>query len=110
MCNRYEPSRRERIPQPFRDLPFYGGDYLPSIGPRQAGPYALRDRVVVGQWGLIPWFSSEQVQKDGKGRPLMTNNARSETMATRPAFRDAWKDGKRCLIQAESFIFLPLCA
>lgn len=81
MCNRYEPTRRERIPQPFRNLPFYGGDYLPSIGPRQAGPFALRDRIVAGQWGQIPWFSREQIQKDGNGR----------------------------LIPAEAFIVLPLC-
>jgi hypothetical protein len=24
MCDRYLPSRRDTIPQPFRDLPFYG--------------------------------------------------------------------------------------
>ena len=104
MCNRYLPSRRDAIPQPFRDLPFYGGDYAPGIGPRQPGPFVLPDRIVVGQWGLIPWFAKEQVPKDARGRPLMTNNARSETMAKLPTFRDAWKDGKRCLIPADAFM------
>lgn len=104
MCNRYRPAKRELLPQPFRDLPTYGDGYAESIGPRQPGPYVLRDRVVVGQWGLIPWFAKEPVQKDSRGRPLMTNNARSETIATRPTFRDAWKAGQRCLIPAEAFM------
>ncbi len=104
MCNRYQSTPRDRLPQPFRDLPFYGGDYAPSIGPRQAGPFVLPDRAVVGQWGLIPWFAKEQVPKDLKGRPLMTNNARSESMAKLPTFRDAWKNGQRCLIPAEAFM------
>ncbi len=104
MCNRYLPSRREIISQPFRNLPYYGGDYPPSIGPRQPGPFVTADRIQVGQWGLIPWFAKEQVQKDPKGRPLMTNNARSETMSTRPTFKDAWKNGQRCLVPADAFM------
>lgn len=46
------------------------------------------------RWGLIPWWSKE------KG-PLHIN-ARAESVATKPAFRDAFSQ-KRCLIPADGF-------
>lgn len=46
------------------------------------------------RWGFIPWWSKE------KGRLLI--NARAETVATTPAFRDAFAQ-KRCLIPADGF-------
>lgn len=48
------------------------------------------------RWGLIPHWS-----KDGTGAAGMIN-ARSETAATRPAFRDPLKF-RRCLIPADGF-------
>jgi putative SOS response-associated peptidase YedK len=47
-------------------------------------------------WGLIPFW-----EKDAKiGASLI--NARAETVATKPAFRDAFKK-RRCLIPADGF-------
>ena len=46
------------------------------------------------RWGLIPWWSKE------KG-PLHIN-ARAETVASKPAFRDAFVR-RRCLIPADGF-------
>ena len=48
-----------------------------------------------GRWWLVPWWAKEM--------PKATMfNARIETVATSPAFRDAFKS-KRCLIPADGF-------
>jgi putative SOS response-associated peptidase YedK len=49
------------------------------------------------KWGLIPrWAKDEKIQ-------YSTHNARSEEFATKPAFRDAWKRGQRCLVISNGF-------
>jgi putative SOS response-associated peptidase YedK len=48
------------------------------------------------RWGLVPWWS-----KDAKGGGKSIQ-ARGETVARAPAFRDAWKRG-RCLFVADGF-------
>jgi putative SOS response-associated peptidase YedK len=60
------------------------------------GPLSME--CVVGQWALIPPFAQERIN-----RKIMTNNARSETVATKPVFRQAWAKGQRCLIPAMAY-------
>ncbi|MEO7728133.1 MAG: SOS response-associated peptidase family protein [Burkholderiales bacterium] len=48
-----------------------------------------------GRFGLLPAFTKELAF----GRK--TYNARSETVATKPSFRDSWKRGQRCIVPAE---------
>ncbi len=48
------------------------------------------------RWGLIPWFAKEP---KGAARHI---NARAETAATSPVFRDSFAR-KRCLIPADGF-------
>jgi putative SOS response-associated peptidase YedK len=52
--------------------------------------------LTVMRWGLVPYWS-----KDGKAS-FSTINAKSETVATSPAFREAWKS-RRCLVPADWF-------
>jgi putative SOS response-associated peptidase YedK len=59
----------------------------PTTGRRQAG--MLR-------WGLVPSWSKTLAS----GAPMI--NARSETLATKPAFRSAFRS-RRCLIPADGF-------
>jgi len=49
------------------------------------------------RWGLIPHWA-----KDPKS-VRMSINARSETIASTPMFRDAYARGRRCLIPADAF-------
>ena len=49
------------------------------------------------KWGLIPhWAKDDKLQ-------YSTFNARSEDFTTKPAFRDAWKWGQRCLVVTDGF-------
>lgn len=53
----------------------------------------------IAHWGLVPFYHKGSF-KDWK---LSTNNAKSETMGTSPAFREAVKK-RRCLIPATSYV------
>ncbi len=65
---------------PFRDV---GDDAVP---PREA---------MAGLFGLVPHWAGELAF----GR--RTYNARSETVAEKPSFRDAWRLGQHCIIPVE---------
>ena len=67
--------------------------------PREAdvGDEAVPEReALTGQFGLVPHWAKD----DKFGR--RTFNARSETAATLPSFRDAWRQSHRCIIPAEA--------
>ena len=102
MCNRYGTPRPEDITSTF-NVPLLTAPYAPVLGPRQPGPFVRPGRVDIGQWGIIPWFSNTRVPLAKDGRPLMTNNCRSETMSTAPTFKGAWAKGQRCLVPALTF-------
>lgn len=80
--------------------PGYEGLFIRPHPHADVGDEAVPDReAVYGHWGLIPHWS-----KDGKVRG--TFNARSETIAEKPTFRDAWRKAQRCIIPAIS-VFEP---
>jgi hypothetical protein len=54
-------------------------------------------RLELMRWGLVPYWS-----KDLKIN-FSTINARADSVATKPAFREAWQRGRRCLIVADGF-------
>jgi putative SOS response-associated peptidase YedK len=49
------------------------------------------------RWGLLPhWAKDEKLS-------YSTFNARAEDFTTKPAFKDAWKRGQRCLVVTNGF-------
>jgi putative SOS response-associated peptidase YedK len=49
------------------------------------------------RWGLLPhWAKDEKLS-------YSTFNARAEEFTTKPAFRDAWERGQRCLVVTDGF-------
>ena len=104
MCGRYRLSRRKQIISEHFDAVSDAEDWIPryNIGPTQPVPVIRQHpteptrHLSQMRWGLIPSWS-----KDGSGAARMIN-ARSETAATLPAFRDPMKY-RRCLVPADGF-------
>ena len=105
MCGRYT------LPLPYSELVrlyrITEGPHIPNLPPRwniapsQEIPAVRTDRdgkrrLVTLRWGLIPYWA-----KDAK-IGYRTINARAETIATAPAFREAFRK-RRCLIPADGF-------
>ncbi|MDD2546928.1 MAG: SOS response-associated peptidase [Burkholderiaceae bacterium] len=59
-------------------------------------PGAAATEAIGGRFGLIPHWARDTTL----GRH--TYNARTETVAEKPSFRDAWRLGRRCIIPAEA--------
>ena len=53
------------------------------------------------RWGLVPPSTRSWAEARKIGHS--TFNARAESIDTRPAFRAAWKEGRRCLVIADGY-------
>jgi len=104
MCGRYRLSRRKQIIEEYFDSDSWDYDWNPrfNIAPTQPVP-VIRQRpkelvrqISLMRWGLIPHWAKEP------SIATSTLNAKSETAATKPAFRDPLKF-RRCLIPADGF-------
>jgi len=104
MCGRYRLSRRKQLVEEYFDALPGEDEWTPRYNIAPTQPVAVirqnpkepcRELSLI-RWGLIPWWA-----KDISGAAQMIN-ARSETAATKPAFRDALQF-RRCLIPADGF-------
>jgi putative SOS response-associated peptidase YedK len=105
MCGRYvRRSDKQRIAEHFRIDPTTLPDLEPSynIAPQTFQPIVRLNRhtrereIVMMRWGLVPFWAKDP--KIG----YSTINAKAETIATAPAFREAFKF-RRCLVPADLF-------
>jgi len=110
MCSHYETLKaREALealgavlpadwePPRFSADVFPGGQGMFVRRPREAdsGDEAVPEiEVLPGVFGLLPFWA-----KDAK-LARQTYNARSETVTSKPSFRDAWKRAQHCIIPA----------
>jgi putative SOS response-associated peptidase YedK len=105
MCSNYTPSKREQLEQYFGVAP-PDSDYKAEAYPgymasmiRLPRPDALAgDRSsALAMFGMIPpWAKDVKFAKH-------TYNARTETVASKPSFRNAYKRRQFCIIPASSF-------
>ena len=65
-----------------------------NVAPTQPVPVACNDGTRTMRWGLVPRWSKEAAPK------YATFNARLESAADKPAFRDAWRQSRTCLLPA----------
>ncbi|MFI5444304.1 SOS response-associated peptidase [Polaromonas sp. UC242_47] len=110
MCSHFEAIKS---PQSYKEVfkveppkgltrtdiwPGYESAFIRRPKEAVSGDEAVPDREAVrGVFGLVPhWADDLKLAK-------RTYNARSETVATKPSFRDAWKWAKHCIIPADAF-------
>src|ERR1019366_3545359 len=104
MCGRYRLSRRKQIIEEYFDSVPWEEDWNPrfNVAPTQPIPVIRQNpkepvrELSLMRWGLIPSWA-----KDLTGAAMMIN-ARSETAATKPAFRGPLTS-PRGLIPADGF-------
>jgi putative SOS response-associated peptidase YedK len=104
MCGRYRLSRRKQLVEEYFDCGSEEPDWTPryNVAPTQSVPVIRQHpkepvrQLSLMRWGLIPAWSK------GSSAAASMINARAETAATKPAFRDALKS-RRCLIPADGF-------
>ena len=104
MCGRYRLSRRKQLIEEYFDTAAWEDDWQPryNIAPTQLVPVIRQHpkdpvrQLSHVRWGLIPHWAKEP------SIATSTINAKSETAATKPAFRDPLKF-RRCLIPADGF-------
>ena len=103
MCGRYRLSRRKQLIQEYFDTTDEL-DWEPryNIAPSQSAGIIRQDRAKperrfsLARWGLIPYWAKDS----SIGNKLI--NARSETVGSKPAFREAFEN-RRWLIPADGF-------
>lgn len=103
MCARYVSPDQAAIERFWHIGRHNQPRWAEEIFPRRQGPFIRRagdppeSQLVVGQWGLIPWFAKTAMLA------YSTNNARFEEIAAKASYKQSWLDGKRCIIPAWSF-------
>ena len=104
MCGRYRLSRRKQLVEEYFESVSDEQDWNPryNIAPTQSvpvirqNPKEPRRGLSLLRWGLIPsWAKDTSIS-------VKMINARSETAAIQPAFRDALTN-RRCLIPSDGF-------
>lgn len=113
MCSNYRPvtsldrlltffgvERSRDQPPPDVDVYPTGAAVFLRLHPDWDGEGTPKLEAGNGLFGLLPGFATEV--KYGR----QTYNARSETVATKASFREAWRKGMRCIVPAE-WIYEP---
>jgi putative SOS response-associated peptidase YedK len=100
VCTNYRPGARDFVRERFgahADFEFeaeaWPGSVMPVVLPEADGGWSC----LPAGFGLIPhWARDTKIARS-------TYNARSETVAEKPSFRRAWRQGQRALVPMSAF-------
>jgi len=102
MCADYTPSRKEAISQHFGIVPSFV-DLPPEAWPGYMAPIIRHSHNSAGTvecvpacFGMVPHWADIKLARQ-------TYNARIETVAEKPSFRNAWRHKQFCIIPADNF-------
>ncbi|WP_019139843.1 SOS response-associated peptidase [Noviherbaspirillum massiliense] len=104
MCSNYRPASRKQLEQDF-GVAAPDSDYKAEAYPGYMAPLirlpradaGMGDRAcALGMFGMVPHWADLKLARQ-------TYNARTETIATKPSFRSAYKHGQFCIIPVASF-------
>ncbi|MDB5959461.1 MAG: putative response-associated peptidase [Massilia sp.] len=113
MCANYTPSKLDAISQhrsleralfeirvqafdyPAESFPGYMAPILREAREQDQDPAGVIE-AVPAMFGMVPHWADPKLARQ-------TYNARTETVATKPSFRNAWKRNQFCVIPADNF-------
>lgn len=104
MCANYRPSSRDELQQRF-GVAGPDSEYKAEAFPGYMAPVIRLPRAdavhgdracTLGMFGMVPHWADVKLARQ-------TYNARTETVASKPSFRNAWKRRQFCLIPVSSF-------
>ena len=104
MCSNYTPSKREQLQRHFGVAPpdsdykaeAYSGYMAPMIRLPRADAMPGDRACALAMFGMVPHWSDTRLARH-------TYNARIETVAAKPSFRNAFRQRQFCVIPASSF-------
>lgn len=103
MCANYLPTRHERIEEYF-GVSYPAAEFPPETFPGYMAPIVRQQHdqdansrdCVLACFGMVPYWADLKLARQ-------TYNARAETVASRPTYRNAWRQGHFCIIPADAF-------
>lgn len=102
MCANYTPSKRDAFSHHYgldRSIFDYPAESFPGyLAPvlRESREAAGEIDVIPAVFGMVPSWADMKLSRQ-------TYNCRTETAATKPSFRNAWKKNQFCIVPAENF-------
>ena len=103
MCSHYDSVKDQNLLKSHFGVDTISDGIKEDLWPGYMGVFVRNteagiDReMILGSFGLIPhWSADIKIARS-------TYNARSETVAEKPSYRDAWRLGRRCIIPADAF-------
>ena len=99
MCANYESAKYERLQARRTGVPVPEFHYTSEIYPGGVAPFLAaqhKETWLPGCFGLVPHWAQPKLARQ-------TYNARTETVSSKPSYRNAWKHKQLAIIPAMAF-------